>query len=237
MEKKINAIKTHVVIIPDGNRRWAKRKGLQPWDGHEAGAKIVEELIQVAFEKGITCFSVWGSSMDNLLKRPMREKVALLKIYETYFQKLLAGDDLDKKEVRVSIIGHWEEQFPQSLKKLIQKIIDKTKHYKKNMLNFMLAYSGTDDMLQAFEKINNKYEQGKTITAQIVKENLMTALLPPVDFMIRTGGEPHNSNGFLMWDSANAQLKFSSELFPDFNGKKFTKALDEYAQRKRRFGK
>jgi undecaprenyl diphosphate synthase len=237
MEKKNKTKKTHVVIIPDGNRRWAKRKGLRSWDGHEAGAKIMEELIRVAFDKGIDCLSIWGSSVDNLLKRPVREKIALLKIYETYFQKLLQEKDIYENEVRVNIIGRWEEQFPQSLKKLLQRVIDKTKHYKKNMLNFMLAYGGTDDMLQAFEKVNNKYKAGKTITAKIVKENLMTALLPPVDFMIRTGGEPHNSNGFLMWDSANAQLKFSSELFPDFNGKKLIEALDEYAQRKRRFGK
>ncbi len=237
MEKKNKTKKTHVVIIPDGNRRWAKRKGLRSWDGHEAGAKIMGELIRVAFDKGIDCLSIWGSSVDNLLKRPVREKIALLKIYETYFQKLLQEKDIYENEVRVNIIGRWEEQFPQSLKKLLQRVIDKTKHYKKNMLNFMLAYGGTDDMLQAFEKVNNKYKAGKTITAKIVKENLMTALLPPVDFMIRTGGEPHNSNGFLMWDSANAQLKFSSELFPDFNGKKLIEALDEYAQRKRRFGK
>ncbi len=237
MGKKNKTKKTHVVIIPDGNRRWAKRKGLRSWDGHEAGAKIMEELIRVAFDKGIDCLSIWGSSVDNLLKRPVREKIALLKIYETYFQKLLQEKDIYENEVRVNIIGRWEEQFPQSLKKLLQRVIDKTKHYKKNMLNFMLAYGGTDDMLQAFEKVNNKYKAGKTITAKIVKENLMTALLPPVDFMIRTGGEPHNSNGFLMWDSANAQLKFSSELFPDFNGKKLIEALDEYAQRKRRFGK
>ncbi len=234
MEKKI---KTHVVIIPDGNRRWARERNLQPWDGHEAGAKNMEELIQVAFDKGIECLSIWGSSVDNLLKRPVREKVALLKIYETYFQKLLQEKDIDKNEVRVNIIGRWEEQFPQSLKKILQRVIDKTKHHKKNMLNFMLAYGGTDDMLQAFKNVNNKYKAGKTITAEIIKENLMTALLPPVDFMIRTGGEPHNSNGFLMWDSANAQLKFSSELFPDFNGKKLIEALDEYTQRKRRFGK
>ncbi len=227
----------HIVIIPDGNRRWAKKRGLQPWDGHEAGAENMEELIRVAFEKGIDCLSIWGSSMDNLLKRPVREKRALLKIYEIYFRKLLEGDDLDKNEVKVNIIGRWEEQFPQSLKKIIKKVIDKTQYYKKKMLNFMLAYSGTDDMLQAFEKVNNKYSQGKIITAQIVKENLMTALLPPVDYMIRTGGEPHNSNGFLMWDSADAQLKFSRELFPDFKGEKLIEALDEYLQRARRFGK
>lgn len=237
MEKKINFIPIHVAIVPDGNRRWAEKRGLQPWEGHEAGAKNLEKLIQTMLKRGIKCFSIWGSSMDNLLKRPIKEKKALLEIYKKYFQKLLEGKEIYENEVKVNFIGRWEEQFPQSLKKLIYKVINKTKCYKKRMLNFMLAYSGTDDMLQAIEKINNKYKQRMTITAGIVKENLMTATLPPVDFMIRTGGEPHNSNGFLMWDGADAQLYFSKEFFPDFNSKELEESLDEYAKRQRRFGK
>jgi len=236
MEKKINLVPIHVAIIPDGNRRWAKKRGLQPWEGHETGAKNLEKLIQVMLKRGIKCLSIWGSSMDNLLKRPIKEKKALLEIYKKYFQKLLEGKEIYENEVKVNFIGRWEEQFPQSLKKLIYKVINKTKYYKKAMLNFMLAYSGTDDMLQAIEKINNKYKQRMTITTGIVKENLMTAALPPVDFIIRTGGEPHNSNGFLMWDGADAQLYFSKELFPDFNSQKLEESLDEYAKRQRRFG-
>ena len=99
----------------------------------------------------------------------------------------------------------------------------------------MLAYSGTDDMLQAISKINKKYKD-TNITPTILKENLMTRELPSVDFMIRTGGEPHNSNGFLMWDSADAQLYFSEKNFPDFGEVEFSEALEEYARRGRRFG-
>ena len=104
------------------------------------------------------------------------------------------------------------------------------------MLNFMLAYSGTDDMLEAVKKITDGRKKGSEISDKTIKENLMTRNLPPVDYLIRTGGEPHNSTGFMMWDLADSQLYFSSENFPDFDEKKFDEALEEYARRQRRFG-
>lgn len=237
MKSNSNLIPKHVAIIPDGNRRWAEKRKLNPWEGHEVGAKNLEKLIEKALKEGIICLSLWGSSMDNLLKRPLAEKKALLDIYKKYFKRLLNGKEVHENEAKINVLGHWESQFPESLKVVIREAIEKTKHYKKRMLNFMLAYSGTDDMLQAISKINNKYGEGIKITPEILKENLMTRELPPVDFMIRTGGEPHNSNGFLMWDSADAQLYFSNDLFPDFGEDKFKEALREYEKRGRRFGK
>ncbi len=236
MQNELSGLPRHVAIIPDGNRRWARERGLKPWEGHEAGAKNLEQLIETATEKGIICLSVWGSSMDNLLKRPVMEKKALLDIYKRYFEKLLTESKIHENEVKVNMIGRWEEQFPESLKKTIYEVIDKTKHYKKRMLNFMLAYSGTDDMLSAIQKINDQCVAGTQVTERMLKENLMTAELAPVDFMIRTGGEPHNSNGFLMWEAADAQLYFFEKSFPDFDSREFEKALEEYARRSRRFG-
>jgi undecaprenyl diphosphate synthase len=230
-------VPTHVAIIPDGNRRWAKNRGLKPWKGHEAGAKNLEQLIQTALKEGIKSLTLWGSSTDNLIKRPLAEKKALLDIYKKYFIRLLEGKEIYEHEARVNVIGHWEEQFPEPLKKIIREAVRKTRHYRKRMLNFMLAYSGTGDMLQAITKIKNEYDSKTRVTSELVKKNLMTADLPPVDFMIRTGGEPHNSNGFLMWDTADAQLYFSPDLFPDFGSQKFKAALEDFARRKRRFGK
>jgi undecaprenyl diphosphate synthase len=237
MEKKSGVIPNHIAIIPDGNRRWAKKRGMKPWEGHEAGAFNLEKIIQTALKKGVICLSLWGSSMDNLIKRPLAEKKALLGIYQRYFKRLLEGKEIYENEVKINVIGRWEEQFPRSLKNLILESIEKTKNHKKRMLNFMLAYSGTDDMLQAVERIKNNLRKGEEITSEIIKKNLMTAEIPSVDFMIRTGGEPHNSNGFLMWDSADAQLYFSKEEFPDFKEKEFEEALLEYSKRSRRFGK
>ena len=105
------------------------------------------------------------------------------------------------------------------------------------MLNFMLAYGGTDEMLQAVQNIVDSCGQGMKVTEATIKNNLMTRDLPPVDYMIRTGGEPHLSAGFMMWDAADSQLYFSEDMYPDFTPEKFQAALDEYARRQRRFGK
>ena len=227
----------HVAIIPDANRRWAKEKGLKPWEGHEEGAKNFEKLINYSLKRGIKCLSIWGSSIDNLFKRPMDEKRALLDIYKRYFKRLLEGKEIHENEVKVSVVGRWEEQFPDSLKKIIYEVLESTKGYNKRMLNFMLAYSGTDEILGAMENILEKYDKGVKVTPEILKENLMTKDMPAVDFVIRTGGEPHNSAGFMMWDTANSQLYFSEEKFPDFNEEKYEEALQDYARRQRRFGK
>jgi len=230
-------IPNHVAVIPDGNRRWAKAKGMKPWEGHEFGAKNTEKLIRRAFKIGIKCLSFWGSSLENLKKRPFQERRALLGIYERYFKQLLDSKEIHENEVKMNFIGKWEEQFPERLKKVIQECLQKTKNYKKCFLNFFLSYNGDDEMLEAVKSIAKKYKLGAKITGDTIKENLMTKNLPPVDFLVRTGGEPHLSAGFMMWDIANSQMCFSQELYPDFNEEKFEKAIGEYDKRERRMGK
>jgi undecaprenyl diphosphate synthase len=236
MNKVQEIIPNHVAIIPDGNRRWARGKGMKPWEGHEVGAKNFEVLIKYSLKKGIKCLSIWGSSLDNLTKRPLEEKKELLEIYKRYFKRLLDGEEIHENEVQVNVIGRWEEQFPESLKQIIYEAIEKTRRYKKRMLNFLLAYSGNDEMIETIQKIHDRYEKGVKITPEIIKENLMTKNIPSVDLLVRTGGEPHNSTGFMMWDLTDAQYYFSPELFPDFTEEKYEEALEEYARRQRRFG-
>lgn len=214
MEKNTENLPNHVAIIPDGNRRWAKEKKLKPWEGHQAGAENLEKLIVFAQKRGIKCLSFWGSSIDNLQKRPFQEKRALLEIYKKYFSKLLDNRDIHENKVRINFIGKWREQFPESLKEILKKVIEKTKNYKKRSLNFMLAYSGIDEMKEAFEKMQKNYSAGTKVTEKMIKENLMTSELPSVDLIVRTGGEPHLSAGFMMWDSADSQLYFAEEMFP-----------------------
>ncbi|MDO8566027.1 MAG: polyprenyl diphosphate synthase [Candidatus Moranbacteria bacterium] len=227
----------HVVIIPDGNRRWAVKRGLKHWEGHEAGAENTENLVREAQRLGIREISFWGSSLENLVKRPVIESQALLGIYETYFKKLLESQDIHKDEVHIRFIGHWEEQFPESLKKVMYACLEATKGYSKHYLNFLLAYSGDDDMRSAFQKVAGTLKPGEAVTDTLIKENLMTRELAPVEFLIRTGGEPHLSAGFMMWDIANAQLYFSDKYYPDFDEKAFQEALLDYAARERRLGR
>ncbi len=226
----------HVVIIPDGNRRWAHERGLDPWKGHEAGAENTEHLIREARRLGIREISFWGSSIENLTKRPLVESRALLDIYETYFSKLAESEEIHTDQARIRCIGHWEEQFPEPLKKVLSRCIESTQQYDKYFLNFFLAYSGDDEMRLAFEKVSQELAPGERVTNELIKKHLMTRDLPPVDYLIRTGGEPHLSAGFMMWDIANTQLFFSEKLFPDFGPEALAEAIKEYQERGRRFG-
>ncbi|MFA4817230.1 MAG: polyprenyl diphosphate synthase [Parcubacteria group bacterium] len=227
----------HIAIIPDGNRRWARARGLKPWAGHEAGVKNIEKIVEQAFKIGIKAISFWGSSLENLEKRPMAEKKELLRIYEKYFKKIIESDEIHQNQARINIIGRWREQLPKNLVKILEDGIKRTQHYQKYDLNFFLAYSGDDEMIEAVKNIAKKYQPGQKITGATIKENLMTKDLPPVDLLIRTGGDPHLSVGFMMWDIANAQLYFSEKLFPDFGAKEFSEAVKEYQRRERRHGK
>ncbi|MCW1888782.1 MAG: polyprenyl diphosphate synthase [Candidatus Moranbacteria bacterium] len=224
----------HVVIIPDGNRRFAKELGREPWYGHELGAKNTEQLIKKAHTLGIRELSFWGSSLENLKKRPLEETRALLRIYETYFKELLGNADIHENRVKVRLIGRWREQFPESLKETLFKIEEATKSYDQYGLNFFLAYSGDDDMLNAVKTLS--LSKGE-VTRESLKAALMTAELPPVDYMIRTGGDAHLSAGFMMWDTANSELFFSDLMYPAFEEKAFEEAIFDFGNRARRHGK
>ncbi|TXI33864.1 MAG: di-trans,poly-cis-decaprenylcistransferase [Candidatus Moraniibacteriota bacterium] len=235
--RPLDILPRHLVIIPDGNRRWATLRNLEPWEGHEAGAENTEKLIREARRLGVREISFWGSSLENLAKRPLAESKALLRIYETYFKKLLGSEDIHKDRAKIRFIGHWEEQFPASLKSVLYECLEATKEYDDYYLNFFLAYSGDDEMRLAMAKVAETLEPGAKVTDEMIKANLMTRDMPPVDLLIRTGGEPHLSAGFMMWDMANAQLFFSEKLYPDFDEQALKEALLDYGERGRRFGK
>ncbi len=231
-----NTVPNHLVIIPDGNRRWARERGLEVWKGHEAGAENTERLVRKARQLGVKEISFWGSSMENLTKRPPLESRALLDIYATYFARLAESEEIHADQARIRFIGHWEEQFPESLKKVLYRCLESTKEYDQYFLNFFLAYSGDDDMRLAFEGVSASLKPGQKVTHELIKSHLMTRDLPPVDYLIRTGGEPHLSAGFMMWDMANSQLFFSEQLYPDFGPESLERAVKEYGERGRRFG-
>jgi undecaprenyl diphosphate synthase len=226
----------HVAIIPDGNRRWAKEHKLDPWIGHDEGAKMIEKITRKSRDLGIRYLSFWGSSVENMQKRPLRERKALIEVYEKYFTKLMSSEDVFEQKVKINVFGNWREQLPKKLANIIDDGIEKTKKHDKFFLNFFLAYSGDVEMVHAIQKIIDSADNKIKITPAIIKQNLFTKDLPPVDYLIRTGGEPHLSAGFMMWDIANAQLFFSEKYFPEFDENEFVDAIDEYARRVRRLG-
>lgn len=229
------SVPTHVAIIPDGNRRWAKRQGLKAFDGHYKGFETARVVARHAERRGVKYLSLWGMLIENFTKRSHVEVAGLLRVFEKMFREILEDEDTFEKEVRVHVFGRWRETFPRRLTTLVEEVIGKTADHDKSFLNLFLVYNGTDEMLRAIQGMVD--EKTKKVTAEGLKEHLMTRDLPPVDLLIRTAGEPHLSAGFMMWDVADAELYFPEVYWPDFTPVEFDKALEFYARRERRFGK
>jgi undecaprenyl diphosphate synthase len=227
----------HVAVIPDGNRRWARRKGFLPWIGHQSGTKTLDKILEKALDLKIQHFTFWGASWDNLTKRPKREVAFLYKVFDRQFKKALKDKRVEKNEVKVNIFGRWRDVFPKETQKVMEELIKKTKNYNKHFLNFLLAYNGTDEMMSCIKDIMDS--RLKKVTEETIKNHLWTKDLPPVDLVIRTGceGDPHVSAGFMMWDTAYSQLYFTKTPFPAFTPREFKKIVKSYQKRERRLGK
>lgn len=229
---------THIAIVPDGNRRWAKLRGFKPWIGHKNGTKNFEEIFEKVLDFKIPYFSFWASSEDNLKKRSKLEVDFLLNTFKKNFKDLANNKKIHKNQVKINIFGSWRKQFPKAVKEPMEQAINATKKYNKFHFNFFIAYSGIGEMMNAIKDIAKEKIKNPDIkiTESIIKKHLLTKDIPTVDYLIRTGGEPHMSSGFMMWDIADAQMYFSKKLWPDFNANDFEKAIKEYYSRKRKFG-
>lgn len=225
----------HIAIIPDGNRRWAKKNGLTAIMGHEKGSEAIEKILDKTLEFKIPYITFWGLSLDNILKRSKTEVLHIYKILENEFEKLIKDERLYKEKIKVQVFGRWQEMLPQKTKQLINSAIEKTKNYNKYYLTFLLAYDGTDEMIDCIRQIQ---KQHKKADEKLIRENLWTGSLPDVDLLIRTGVEndPHLSAGFMMWHTAYSQLYFTKTYFPAFSPKEFEKSIFDYADRQRRKG-
>lgn len=228
------SIPTHIAIIPDGNRRWASEQNLSPIDGHKQGAEVMRVIMPHAADAGVKYVSVWGMSLDNFTKRSLTEVGGLLALFRSEFLDLAVSDDIHKRKVQINVIGRWREKFPLPVRTAVQKAIDATAHYTDHYLTFCLAYDGVDEMLQAIEALVQ--EGVKNVTPEVVKQHLFTKDLPSVDLIVRTGGEPHLSAGFMMWDVTDSQLWFTEKLWPTFTSEDLDEAITEYGKRQRRKG-
>jgi len=240
MSKKLENIPKHVAIIPDGNRRWARKKGFQPWIGHREGINHFEKVLNKALELKIPYLTFWGGSWDNLTKRAKIEVNFLFKVYTEQFKRIINDKRIHQNKVKVNVFGRWREILPKETQRAIEEAIEATKNYNKYFFTFLLAYNGTDEMMDCIQKIARLNNPNKTIKVNqnLIKENLWTKDLPQVDLVIRTGcgGDPHLSAGFMMWDTAYSQLYFTDTLFPDFSSKEFEKIVKDYSKREKRLG-
>ncbi|MDP3785120.1 MAG: polyprenyl diphosphate synthase [bacterium] len=225
----------HVAIIPDGNRRWARLHGLQAYQGHRKGMDdTLEKILREARRARISHITAWAASRDNVLKRSAMEVKFLYKLFEEKFKKYLTDKEIHENQVNIKVIGEWREFFPKSLQKVIGNLEEATKDYKNLFLTILMAYDGKREMAAAFKKAKSS---GEEIDEKNLKDYLWTRNLPPVDLVIRTGGNPHWSAGFLMWQTADSEFYFTQTLWPAFSTKEFQKAITEYNRRPRNLGK
>jgi len=230
-----DALPRHVAIIMDGNGRWAKEKGKPRSSGHRAGAEALRRIVPACNELGIKFLTVYAFSVDNW-KRPKAEVAFLFRLLQHYLHA--ETKTLVKEGVFLRVIGD-VERFPSGLQREIGRAISETSNGRKLALTIALGYGSQEEIARATKQIAAKVRRGELQPTEIEKttfeRELSTAGLPPVDLLIRTGGEQRLSN-FLLYQSSYAELYFMEKYWPDFEKEDLAEALKEYARRDRRFG-
>lgn len=222
----------HVAIIPDGNRRWAKERGLHTVEGHRRGFEAMKKIAKRLRERGVQTLTVWAFSTENW-KRSQEEVSHLMRIYEIWFKDNLKAALKDK--ARIIHLGR-KDRINASLARVIENVEEKTKHFDTYYLGIALDYGGRDEIVRALNKIQDS--KSKIRNEDDFEQFLDTKDLPHPhpDIVIRTSGE-YRTSGFMTWQSAYSEYVFSSKYLPDFTPKDLDVCLDEYLQRQRRFGK
>ena len=225
----------HIAIIMDGNRRWAREKGLDPKLGHKAGAEALERIASYANEIGLKYLTVYAFSTENW-KRTKEEVGALMILLRTYLDKFLNRESL--RNIRIRVLGDIEG-LDEGLKNSINKIVDKSKNNTGLTLNIAFNYGGRDEIVKAVKRISDKVVKDEIkledINEQLISDNLYTQNEPDPDLIIRTGGELRISN-FLLWQLAYSEFLFIDKYWPDFSRKDLLKAIEVFEKRNRKFG-
>lgn len=232
---KQTPVPNHVALIMDGNRRWAREKRLPEFEGHRKGEECIEPIVDAAIEMGISYLTFWAFSTENWY-RSKKEVAFLMGLYRNDLDKKV--DSFHTKNVKINVIGNLA-MFPADLQEKTKKWIEKTKNNKKITVNLALSYGGRDEILRALDKLRASSKlkaQSSKITEEEFSKYLDTAGQPDPDLLIRTGGERRLS-GFLLWQLEYAELYFTDIYWPDFTPSEFKKALEDFQNRQRRFGK
>ena len=228
-------IPNHVGIIMDGNGRWATEKGMSRSEGHKKGSETLKDLIEYSFNNGIKILSVFAFSTENF-NRKKEEVDYLMNLFIVMFEKYF--NELHEKGIKI-VFSKKEDGLPSKLEKIIKDVTNKTINNTKGILNVCINYGGRDEIVDMTKKVSLQVQSGKLkiedIDKSIVEKNLYQDL-PPIDLLIRTSGEYRISN-YMLWQMAYSELYFTNIYFPDFTPMELEKAVAEYSNRNRRFGK
>jgi undecaprenyl diphosphate synthase len=223
---------SHVAIIMDGNRRWARARGVSELDGHAAGVEAIREILRHAVRRGIPVLTLYAFSRENWA-RTDAEVVGLFGLLESAIRS--ETDELRAQGVRVMLLGRLDE-LPTATRASIESALSATAGGDRLLLNIAFNYAGRTELVDAVRRIIRAGVAPESIDEDAIASALYTAGLPDPDLVIRTGGEQRLSN-FLIWQSAYAELISSDTLWPDFGPTDLDAALAEYASRTRRFGR
>lgn len=225
----------HLVIMPDGDRRWARAKGLPTWEGHRRGAENIQGILEACQELGIPYLSMWGFSTENW-KRGPEEVEQLMNLFRDFIKK--KRDDIIKYKINFRHIGRKDRLAPDLLEGLTQLEKD-TAHFTEWHYIVGLDYGGQDEVVRATKQIVEDVQAGrlqiKDLTTDVFSDYLDTKGVPNPDFIIRTSGEQRTS-GFMAYQSGYAELCFLPINFPDLTKQKLKEVVGEYYERQRRFG-
>ena len=226
-------IPSHIAIIMDGNRRWARKRGLTVTEGHKAGVEAFKEIVDHCEKLGIKTLTIYTLSTENWRKRAKKEVRGIFNLLIKLVKE--KKKEYKKRGIKVAALGDIT-QFPNRVRKAIEEI---TKIVIKNetmRVNLALNYGGRDEIVRAVQKIVKEGLKPEEVDETVIANHLYTNGQPDPDLVIRPGGEQRLSN-FLLWQMSYSEIYFTDVLWPDFTPKELDKALAEYTKRQRRFGK
>jgi undecaprenyl diphosphate synthase len=222
----------HVAIIMDGNRRWARNRGLSEIDGHAAGVEAIRGILRHAVRRGVPVMTLYAFSRENWA-RSDEEVTGLFGLLEAAIRS--ETEELRAQGVRIRLLGRLDE-LPEATRRSIGEALDATAGGDRLLLNIAFNYAGRTELVDAFRRLAASGTPAAEIDEGAISAALYTTGLPDPDLVIRTGGEQRLSN-FLIWQSAYAEFYTCDALWPDFGPDAFDAALLEFAHRQRRFGR
>ena len=229
--KQLENLPNHVAIVPDGNGRWAEKRGWSRLEGHRAGAENMHRMVQYLNKYPINYLTLYGFSTENW-NRPEAEIKGLFQILTAFIDRYL--DEIHQKGIRLRHIGRLD-QLPQKLRESITRAITATRDNTSMTLCVAFNYGGRAEIVDALKRLIADAVRPEDITEESLSKYLYAADIPDVDLLIRTGDETRLSN-FLLWQTAYSEYHFTRVLWPDFRKRDLDRALLSYSRRKRRFG-
>ncbi len=221
----------HIGFIVDGNRRWAKKRGLPTSAGHIKGTISMKKIVIYTHKLRIKIMTIYSFSSENW-KRSKKEINYLMKIFEKFIDDNI--QEFHQKGIQLRHLGQLHD-LPISLQKKITEAVELTKNNTKMILQVALNYGGRDEIKRAIQKIIKEGLKPEQITENLISKKLDTNGLPDPDLVIRTSGEKRLS-GFLLWQASYSELYFPKVCWPDFSPKRLDEAIAEFGSRQRRYG-